>query len=180
MLIMVNKLALSILVSIILTIIIVSLANVGVKLFMDEPEWDKYCNIKTQEIPTNQSRCEQLGGEWNPEGKSYPRTPAGTEQLEPIEGYCDLYYPCQKEFDKARESFDQKKFYVFALIGFVLLLVGLFAKENLIQITGLAAGGILVFEGIVTNWESELIVFVSLIAILIIFGVVAYRVIKKK
>ena len=40
---MVNKLALTILVSIILTVIIVSLVNVGVSLFLDEPEWEDYC-----------------------------------------------------------------------------------------------------------------------------------------
>ena len=177
---MVNKLALSILVSIILTIIIVSLANVGIALFMDDPEYDDFCDIKTQEIPETQQRCEELNGEWNPEGKSYPRTPKGTEQLEPIEGYCDLHSQCNKDWEIARESFNQKRFYVFALMGFILLLVGLFSKENLIQLTGLATGGILVFEGIVTNWESEAIVFIALLLILIVFGVVAYRVIKKK
>jgi len=178
---MVNKLSLSILVSIILTIIIVSLANVGIALFMNEPEYDKFCDFKTQEIIETQERCEEIGGKWNPEGKTFPREieePEDPEEI--IDGYCDRNHKCTQEWEKSRESFNQKRFYVFALIGFILLLVGLFSKENLIQITGLAAGGILVFEGIVTNWESELIVFIALLLILVIFGVVAYRVIKKR
>jgi len=65
------------------------------------------------------------------------------------------------------------------LIEFLLLLIGLFALENLIQITGLATGGILVFEGIVQNWQNKSIVFIALIAILVIFGILAWRVINK-
>ena len=86
---MANKLALSIIVSIILTIIIIALVNVGIAVFMKSPDYSKYCNMQTQEIPENQTRCEELNGTWNAEGKTYPRTPAGTEQLEPINGYCD-------------------------------------------------------------------------------------------
>jgi hypothetical protein len=183
---MVNKLALSILVSIILTIIIVSLANVGIALFMDEPKYNEFCDFKTQEVIENQERCEEIGGKWNPEGKTFPREIREPEAIQlddqgnVIAGYCDRNYECTKEWESAYESFNQKRFYVFALLGFVLLLTGLFSKENLVQITGLAAGGILVFEGIVTNWESEAIVFVALLLILIVFGVVANRVIKKK
>lgn len=177
---MVSKLALSIIVSLILTVIIVAILNVGVTLYKDSPKWDDYCNIKTQEIPTTQERCSELGGKWNPEGITYPKAVPEESQPVPVNGYCDLYFQCQQEFDSAQRSFNQIRFYIFAVIGFILLLVGLFSKENLLQITGLASGGILVFEGIVTNWENKIIVFIALLLILIIFGVVAYRVIRKK
>jgi hypothetical protein len=160
----------------------VSLANVGIALFMDEPEYNEFCDFKTQEVIETQSRCEEIGGKWNPEGKTFPREVESSEvdKDSVIEGYCDRNFQCTENWEEEYEGFNQKRFYVFALIGFILLLVGLFAKENLLQITGLAAGGILVFEGIVTNWQSEAIVFVSLLLILIVFGVVAYRVIRKK
>ena len=177
---MANKLALSIIVSIILTVIIIALVNVGIAVFMDSPKYEDYCNITTQEIPANQTRCEALGGKWNAEGKTYPRTPAGTEQLEPINGYCDLYYECQKGYDNAMKNYNQIRFYIVAVIGFILLLTGLFAKENIVQLTGLATGGILVGEGVVLNFQNELVVFITLLAILIIFGIVAWRVIRKR
>ena len=177
---MANKLALSIIISIILTLIIIALVNVGIAVFMDSPEWDDYCNIQTQEIPANQTRCEELGGKWNAEGKTYPRTPAGTEQLEPINGYCDLYYQCQQDYDEAMKGYNQIRFYIVAIIGFILLLKGLFATENIIQLTGLATGGILVGEGVVLNFRNEIVVFATLLAILIIFGVVAWRVVRKR
>jgi len=146
-----NKVALSILISIILTIIIVSLANVGTSLFLTEPEYNDYCS------PVEKTRA--IDGEVTPQ---------------------EIDDGCWEEYDAAREPYNQKRFYVFAGLGFLLLIVGLFVKEMLLQITSLASGGILVFEGIVSNLESKLIVFLSLLAILVIFGILAYRIIKKK
>jgi hypothetical protein len=37
-----------------------------------------------------------------------------------------------------------------------------------------------VLEGIIMNLENKMVVFLSLIAILIIFGILAYRVIRSK
>jgi hypothetical protein len=175
-----NRIALTIIVSIILTIIVVSLVNVGMTLVKDNPEYNDYCDIRTQEQPTTLERCEELGGKWNAEGKTYPRQiPTAPEQPE-IDGYCDLYYTCNMEWEEANKAYNQLRFYVFAGIGFILLLVGLFSPELMIQLTGLATGGILVSQGIIINFENELIVFISLLAILVIFGVVAYRIINRK
>jgi hypothetical protein len=162
---MASKLALSIIISIILTIILVSTVNVGTSLFLKEPEYDKYCNY-TKPIPidssnTTQEICEKEGGVWQPYG------------------YCDFYQKCSQDYSEALKPYNQFKFYIFAIIGFILLLIGLFVSENLIQLTGLATGGILVFEGIVTNLEDKMVVFISLLMILAVFGVLAYRVINK-
>jgi len=150
-----NKTALSILISIILTIIIVLVVNVGTSLFLEEPEYNDYCeDLDLKPISANESI---------PEGD-----------------YMKARDDCYNDYEKAREPYNQKKFYVFAFIGFILLIFGLYTKEMLLQITSLASGGILVFEGIATNFQSKLIVFISLLAILVIFGILAYRIIKKK
>jgi hypothetical protein len=150
-----NKTALSIVISVILTIIIVSLVNVGASLFLNEPEYDDYCgNIS---IPKDVEEGTIAEGE-----------------------YMKAMDDCRMEYENAMEPYNQKRFYIFALIGFVLLIYGLFVSELLLQITSLASGGILVFEGIVTNLENKLVVFVSLLAILVIFGILAYRIIKKR
>ena len=62
----------------------------------------------------------------------------------------------------------------------ILLILGLFLVEPLLQITGLSSGGILVMQGIVVNSQNKLIVFISLLCILVIFGIIAYRVVKGK
>jgi len=171
-----NKIALSIIISTILTIIIVSLVNVGTSLFLKEPEYNQYCNNTPPAIGTydniTKEICESYNGTWTPQNIQCIKAPCA-------QGYCDFYQKCSQAYNDAQKPYNQKKFYVFAILGFVLLIFGLFVKEMLLQITSLASGGILVFEGIVTNLQDKLIVFISLLAILIIFGIIAYRVIRR-
>ncbi|VVB79975.1 Uncharacterised protein [uncultured archaeon] len=175
---MVNKLGLSILISIILTIIIVSTVNVGVSLFLNEPQYEKYCNT-TKSFPVDtydnitKDVCEQYNGTWVPQNVQCVKAPCP-------QGYCDYYAKCSQAYSEAQKPYNQQRFYIFAGLGFILLLIGLFISENLIQITGLATGCILVFEGIVQNWQDKKIVFMALLGILIIFGILAYRVIRRK
>jgi hypothetical protein len=153
---MVNKTPLTIIVSIILTVILISLVNVGTSLVLDEPEWDDF--------------CAEADMRYEPVNKT-------TEEVEKLN---EDYDKCRDEFREAQKPYNQYRYYIFAGLGFLLLLAGLYFKENLIQLTGLAAGGILVAEGIVINLENKLIVFISLLAILVVFGIVAARVIKSK
>lgn len=174
---MANKLALSIIISIILTIILVSTVNVGTSLFLKEPAYEKYCDYtKSSPIETydniTKELCESNNGTWTPQNIQCVKDPCP-------QGYCDFYQKCSQAYSEALKPYNQSKFYIFAGIGFILLLVGLFVRENLVQLTGLTTGGILVFEGIVTNLENKGVVFVSLLLILAIFGVLAYRVINK-
>ena len=152
---MVNKIGLTIIISIILTAIIISTVNVGTSLFLNEPDYNKYC----AEVPV-------------------PALEKNATVAE-IEAYNEEFRQCQDNWDEAYSNYNQHRFYIFATIGFILLLVGLLVKENLIQITGLATGGILVVEGIIMNLQNKLIVFISLIAILAIFGILAWRVVNK-
>ena len=178
---MANRLALTIIVSIILTAIIISLVNVGTSLFLPAPEYTAYFEKITeprlspnQEI--TQELCESSNGTWTAQDIKCITTPCP-------QGYCDyskLYAQYQKDYDAAMKPYNQIRYYIFAGIGFILLLVGLFALENMIQLTGLATGGILVVQGIVMNFQNKSIVFISLIAILIIFGVIAWRIIRNK
>lgn len=152
---MVNKTALTIIVSIILTVIMISLVNVGTSIILEEPEYEDYCakaDMRYEPQVTTEGEIEKLNQD---------------------------YEECNEEYEEARKPYNQYRYYIFAGIGFALLLAGLFFKENIIQLTGLAAGGILVAEGIVINLDNKVIVFFSLLAILAVFGVVAYRVINK-
>lgn len=160
---MANKTALTIIVSVILTVILISLVNVGTSIILEGPEYEDYCSIGAEKaiMPV---ACNDLENE------------ACKEAIDALDDY---YSGCREEYNTAQRPYNQYRYYIFAGIGFVFLLVGLFSKENLIQLTGLAAGGILVFEGIVINLENKVIVFFSLFAILIIFGIVAWKVINK-
>ena len=144
------KLALTIIVSIILTTIIISLVNVGTSLFLDKPEYKDYCDVY----------------EWR--GEAPP--PEEANKLK----------ECEREYRDSMKPYNQFRYYIFAGLGFIILLVGLFSKEYIIQFTGLASGGILVTQGVVMNFENKVVVFISLLAILLIFGVLALRIVQSK
>tara|TARA_Y100000310_G_scaffold338398_1_gene427935 strand:+ start:842 stop:1303 length:462 start_codon:yes stop_codon:yes gene_type:complete len=153
---MANRLALTIIVSIILSIILISIVNVGVSLFLERPEYDDFCEVALPKVINENTPDEE-------------RETINNQREE-----------CNQEYDQALKPYNQKRYYIFAGIGFILLLIGLFAKENMIQFTGLATGGVFVTQGIVMNFQNKTIVFISLIAILLIFGTLALKIIKKK
>lgn len=146
---MVNKLALTILASIVLTIILIALVNVGTSIFIEEPDYEDFC----------------------------PRSTFGlTEPDEVLEKELD---ECYAAYEAAMKPYNQIRFYIFAPLGFILLLTGLLVSENLIRITGLATGAILVMEGVATNFKDKIAVFITLLLILVVFGFLSWRVIKK-
>ncbi|MFH1238051.1 MAG: hypothetical protein ABIH79_02820 [archaeon] len=170
---MANRLALTIIVSIILTIIFVSLVNVGASIIFEEPKYNDFCFDSP--LPFTQEKCEEINGSWI----------IGSEEVidgtrsKIMEPRCELdYRECTNKYEKVAGENNQLRYYLFAGIGFVLLLVGLFSVENMFQITGLATGAILVTQGIVINLENKFVVFFSLLGILVIFGVVAWRIIS--
>lgn len=171
---MANRLALTIIVSIILTIILVSLVNVGASIILERPDYDDFCF--SEPAPLTQEKCEEINGTWV--GEEIERM----EEVVTKVGYsrCELdYTECRDEYDKVSGENNQLRYSLFAGIGFILLLVGLFSVENMFQITGLATGAILVTQGIVTNLENKFVVFFSLLGILVVFGVVAWKIISK-
>jgi hypothetical protein len=153
---MTNKVTLTIIVSIILTVIVISLVNVGTSIIIEEPEYEDYCD------------------------EAIPRFELDNTTDKERAVFNEQAVKCSEEYREAIRPYNQYRYYIFAAIGFILLLVGLFAKENMVQLVGLSSGGILVAEGIVINLQNKIIVFFSLLAILIIFGVVAWKVINKK
>ena len=171
---MANKTALTVIVSVILTVILISLVNVGMSIFLEGPDFGDYCGaVASKPIAITAEICEADGGTWVPMDIECFQAPCN-------QGYCEPTSECREKYDMVSSDFDQYRYYVFAGIGFLFLLVGLFAKENMVQFTGLASGGFLVMQGIVVNWDNKWVVFISLLAILVIFGILASRIIKKK
>jgi len=93
---MVNKIALTILIGIILTAIIVSLANVGTGLFLSEPEWDEFCGYSDEfsmfyKENMTKEICEGNNFTWVSQKRGC------IEESCPQE-YCDPLFNCQKKF----------------------------------------------------------------------------------
>ncbi|HLF53555.1 MAG TPA: hypothetical protein VI544_00055 [Candidatus Nanoarchaeia archaeon] len=77
---------------------------------------------------------------------------------------CNL---CNNQFSDALTVYNMKTFFIFAIIGFALIVFGLFASVLLMQIISLPAGAVLVIEAAAKNFDDKLyviIVFTLLIA----------------
>jgi hypothetical protein len=168
-----TKVATMVLVSIILTVVVVAAVNVGLTIFLDEPEYGDFCDWEKMPITIDTIEvCESVGGKWTSQEIKCVSEPCP-------QGFCDADFICREEYDKARDDFNQIRFYVFAIIGLLLLIGGLFIDDISFRSVGLASGGILIFEGVVTNFDNKITVFVLLLIILVVFGYLGRRVLKK-
>lgn len=143
-----GKIALTILLSIVFIAIFVSLVNLGISIFLDEPDYDDYCTIN--------------------------ESPEGVRDLQGEYLYCDY-----DSYELARADYNQIRFYILAGLGLVFVLVGMFIPLSIVQWTGIVTGGIFLVEGIVFNFANKALVFTTLIVILIVMGLGAWRVLKK-
>lgn len=68
---------------------------------------------------------------------------------------------CDKDFGDVMKAYNRNAFFIFAAIGFVLIVAGLFFKPLLIQIAALPAGAVLVIEAAMRNFDSKLMVIIT-------------------
>lgn len=181
---MINKTVLSVIVSIILTILIVSLVNVGLSIFIEAPKYEDFCGNYIQPYATpldgknpNATLVCSVDNKTCADGSILSRNPQMGCEFPPCS---KEFKTCQEEYDNAMKDYNQMRYYFFAGIGFILLLMGLFIGFSMIQLTGLFSGGILLLEGIIFNFQNKVIVFISLLIIFLIFGVAAWRIINKR
>lgn len=86
---------------------------------------------------------------------------------------------CNNEFEEANNKFNQMRYFIFAGIGLVLILLGLFIPESITKITGLGGGGILVAQGIVFNLQNKVLTFITLAIVLVIIMFAGIRSLNK-
>ncbi|MDO8622709.1 MAG: hypothetical protein Q7R52_00515 [archaeon] len=85
---------------------------------------------------------------------------------------------CNKEFEDAIAQYNKNTFFVFAAIGFILIIVGLYTKPLLIQISTLPAGAFLVIEAAVKNFNDKLLIIIVFSLLIIAAVVLALRKLK--
>ena len=83
---------------------------------------------------------------------------------------------CNKNFEYTTKLYNRNTFFVFAAIGFALVVAGLFVSVLLIQIITLPAGAFLVIEAAVKNFDNKLYVII-VFSLLIIAAI--YLALKK-
>lgn len=67
---------------------------------------------------------------------------------------------CNKQFESDMTKYNRNTFFIYAAIGFALVVVGLFIPVLLIQIITLPAGAFLVIEAAIKNIDDKLYVII--------------------
>jgi hypothetical protein len=88
---------------------------------------------------------------------------------------CDM---CNKEFENALAKYNKDTFFIFAAIGFILIIVGLYTKPLLIQISTLPAGAFLVIEAAVKNFNDKLLIIIVFSLLIVAAVILALRKLK--
>lgn len=180
-----RKLALTILIGVFIAIMVATLFNLLVGYVYEAPEYEKYCistdygpyPVKTgysnfavnctyslalqeaQDVCVQQRGMAVFNYDSNGCAVSLKR--------------CDM---CQVNYENAIKSYNRSTFFIFAVIGFALIVLGLFMGSLLIQIISLPSGAFLVIEAAVKNFDDKLYVIITF-ALLIVAA--TYLALKK-
>jgi len=183
-----RNLALTIILGAFIAIMVITLFNLIVDYAYPRPEYNQFCNGTnfgrvypekmaggivegntccnfSKSLQEGQDKCYSQEGQPVFEYDNYG-CPSSIKE-------CDL---CNKEFDNATKSYNREAFFIFAVIGFLLIVAGLFVTLLLIQLITLPAGAFLVIEAGVKNFDDKL--FVIIIFSLLISAAV-YLALKK-
>lgn len=181
--------ALTIIVGVFVAIMVVTLFNLIVSYISEPPKYEDYCKgigdvgpypVKygvgneqcgnctfSKALQEVTDKCTQQNGipvyDYNDKGC--------TSALKE----CNM---CNKEFEDATKAYNRSTFFVFAAIGFVLIVVGLFVSVLLLQIITLPAGAFLVIEAAVKNFDDKLLVIIVFSLLIIAAVILALRKLK--
>lgn len=165
-----RNLALIILLGVFVAIMLAIFVNLVVSYIYEGPKYEDYCKnsfsgpypIKygvdtascqnctfSKSLQEQVSSCEQDGGIPVYEYNSLGCTSALKD--------CDF---CSKEFDQATKAYNRRTFFIYAAVGFVLIVFGLFISTLLLQIVSLPAGAFLVIESATKNFDDKLFVII--------------------
>jgi hypothetical protein len=145
----------------------------SISLVYPSPKFENYCTQSTKPLvvePKDSATCQSMGGQWTENAKPMP---SGVTN-DPITGYCDQYFTCQKDFGVANSSHEKKVFIVYVIVGVILLIASLFlttVNQTLMVSASLAGILTLVIASIrywneAKDWLRVAILFVALAAII--------------
>lgn len=86
-------------------------------------------------------------------------------------------YPkqCDVDYQNIRDNYNQNIFWILAPIGFILVAVGIFYGNFLINLIGVFGGSFLVIESIIRNLNNKVIAFITLGLIIVLIGYFAFK-----
>lgn len=179
-----RTLALTIILGVFIAIMIITLFNLIVSYAYEPPKYEDFCKNNgmyyPEKFPSTVNSCNCTFSKELRDAEQNCSLNGGMPVYEYDEHGCassikECNY-CNKIFDEAIKNYNQKTFFIFAIIGFILIVAGLFINILLIQIITLPAGAFLVIEAAMKNFSNKL--FVIIVFSLLIIAAV-YLALKK-
>ena len=146
----------------------------GIEAFYPSPQWNQFCNetgpmvvpVKLGEVNqmTNASYCAEINGTFR-------------------QGYCDIYYECQKTFDNADKEHSKVVFVVSLIAALIAVILG-YAVLSVEPVgSSLIASGVWsLLWGTAMNWTNFTNIwrFLLLLVALVVLIWIALRLNSKK
>jgi hypothetical protein len=163
--------ALTILLGVFIAIMVSILFNLVVDYIYESPQYDKVCRSLMNPIGIPGSKyitdqclnctfSKSLQNEFD-----NCTSQGGTPISEYDEKGCAVALKecnmCNKDFENVTKTYNRNAFFIFAIIGFGLIVAGLFVEPLLIQLATLPAGAVLVIESAMRNFDSKLMVIIT-------------------
>ncbi len=169
-----RKLALTIILGVFISIMLITLFNLIVTYFYEEPKYNDFCGAMANSYPVKLGANQCLNCTISPELQEEVNN-CTRENGIPIYNYNDQgcsvslkeCNQCNSQFENANQVYNRNTFFIYAAIGFVLIVIGLFVSELLIQIITLPAGAFLVIESAVKNFDNKLYIIITFTMLII-------------
>jgi hypothetical protein len=182
-----RRLAVTIILGVFIAIMIGIFVNLVISYAYEGPQYEKYCpawafdsQFPAKTIPNTNiySNCTFINdvnalGENCSQSMGEPRYNYDSRGCVTSFKACDM---CSKEFNDAQKAYNRRTFFIYAIVGFALIVFGLFNSGLLMQIVSLPSGAFLVIEAATKNFDDKL--FVIIVFGLLIIGAL-YLAIKK-
>ncbi|MCX6748968.1 MAG: hypothetical protein NT076_05180 [Candidatus Pacearchaeota archaeon] len=180
--------ALTIILGVFIAIMVIVLINLTVSYIYEGPKYENYCkgvDMGAEAYPIKAGINSCLNCTYSKALQE--KVDACTEENGiPVYEYndvgctkdlksCDL---CQKNFDGDMKAYNRRVFFIFAAIGFILIIGGLFLSQLLLQLVTLPAGASLVIEAAMRNFDNKLLVIITFALLIILAIVLALRKLK--
>ena len=159
-----RNLALTIILGVFISIMVITLFNLVVDYVYPSPEYDTFCNgtIPQSSIGGSNNCCNFSNSLQKEQENCYlknglPRFNYDNHGCAIEMKSCDL---CNQDFEFQSKEYNRQTFFVYAILGFVLIVIGLFISSLLLQLVFLPAGAFLVIEAGVQNFDNKLYVII--------------------
>lgn len=173
-----------------LVIVINLFFNFAIDTFYKQPKFEDFCkNEQVKPLVKTQDECVNKGGQWTeaPPKEAYLYQNDRTVPIpvpasgETINGYCNEYFTCQKEYEDVNKVYNRNVFLILVVLGVLLVMGSYFAAVYGAVSLGFALAGILsLIIGSTRYWSDmderlRVIVLGAALVSLIWYGIKKFR-----